>query len=162
MSDRESSRVGFRLRGFGPSDLSTYPDSVKLMFWNWVVEYGLEAKDFDRLERRSTAVRDLHLWAGIHDLMERWERIIEQDNRMGVLGNSDKDGKPATRHHGQRHSVHHGPENGGVGRFLRGHDLDCLPDRRDNQRHGGNRRRDRRHDRQLDSYRAGLREPRPA
>jgi hypothetical protein len=55
---------------------------------------------FDRLERRSTAIRDLHLWAGIHDLMERWERIIEQDNRMGVLANSDKDGKPAPRHHG--------------------------------------------------------------
>jgi len=50
---------------------------------------------FDRLERRLTAIRDLHLWAGIHDLMERWERIIEQDNRMGVLANSDKDGKPA-------------------------------------------------------------------
>lgn len=27
--------------------------------------------------------------------MERWERIIEQDNSMGVLANSDKDGKPA-------------------------------------------------------------------
>ena len=23
---------------------------------------------FDRLERRLTAIRDLHLWAGIHDL----------------------------------------------------------------------------------------------
>src|SRR5271166_274907 len=45
MSDRESSAVGFRLRGFGPQDLSTYPDSVKLMFWQWVTDEALRVKD---------------------------------------------------------------------------------------------------------------------
>jgi hypothetical protein len=45
MADRESSAVGYRLRGFAPPALSTYPDSVKLMFWQWVVDIGLEIKD---------------------------------------------------------------------------------------------------------------------
>ena len=45
MSDRESSAVGFRLRGFGPTDLSTYPDNVKLMFWTWVTDAALRVKD---------------------------------------------------------------------------------------------------------------------
>ena len=32
MSDRESSQVGYRLRGIEPPDLARYPDPVKLMF----------------------------------------------------------------------------------------------------------------------------------
>lgn len=42
-----STRVGYRVRGVEPADLSQYPDSVKLMFWGWVVEFGLEAKHRD-------------------------------------------------------------------------------------------------------------------
>ena len=47
MSDeeRESSQVGYRIRGIEPPDLARYPNSVKLLFWGWVVEYGLVAKD---------------------------------------------------------------------------------------------------------------------
>ncbi len=45
MSDRESSAVGFRIRGMAPPDLSTYPDSVKLMFWQWVTDSALVVKD---------------------------------------------------------------------------------------------------------------------
>ncbi len=45
MSDRESSAVGFRIRGMAPPDLSTYPDSVKLMFWQWVTDEALRVKD---------------------------------------------------------------------------------------------------------------------
>jgi hypothetical protein len=47
MADRESTAVGYRLRGFGPTDLSTYPDRTKLMFWQWVVDLGLERKDLE-------------------------------------------------------------------------------------------------------------------
>jgi len=43
MSDRESTQVGYRLR-MQPSDLSTYPDSAKLVWYDLVVKYGLEAK----------------------------------------------------------------------------------------------------------------------
>ncbi len=50
MSDRESSAVGYRLRGFGPTDLSTFPASVKLMFWRWVVELGLDRKEKELLK----------------------------------------------------------------------------------------------------------------
>jgi hypothetical protein len=45
MSDRESTAVGYRLRGFAPSNLATYPDRVKLMYWQWVVDLGLGRKD---------------------------------------------------------------------------------------------------------------------
>jgi hypothetical protein len=45
MSDRESSAVGFRLRGMAPPDLSTYPDKIKLMFWQFVTDAALAAKD---------------------------------------------------------------------------------------------------------------------
>lgn len=45
MPDRQSSAVGFRLRGFAPPDLSTYPDRVKLLFWGWVTESALRVKD---------------------------------------------------------------------------------------------------------------------
>lgn len=45
MSDRESTAVGFRLRGFGPPDLATYPDRVKRMFWTWVTDAALRVKD---------------------------------------------------------------------------------------------------------------------
>lgn len=44
MSDRESTAVGFRLR-IQPTDLSTYPDRIKLMWFQWVVDLGLERKD---------------------------------------------------------------------------------------------------------------------
>lgn len=42
---QESTQVGFRLRNLEPPDLSTYPDSIKLMFWGWVVDLGLKVKD---------------------------------------------------------------------------------------------------------------------
>jgi len=41
--DRESSSVGYRLR-MRPTDLSTYPDRIKMMWFEWVVKYGIEAK----------------------------------------------------------------------------------------------------------------------
>jgi hypothetical protein len=44
MSDRESTQVGYRLR-MQPTDLSTYPDRIKLMWFQWVVDLGLERKD---------------------------------------------------------------------------------------------------------------------
>ncbi len=47
MADRESTAVGYRIRGIQPADLAQYPDSVKLMYWGWVVQYGLRAKDKD-------------------------------------------------------------------------------------------------------------------
>jgi len=47
MADRDTTEVGYRLRGFGPTDLSTFPDRIKLMYWQWVVDLGLEAKDRD-------------------------------------------------------------------------------------------------------------------
>ena len=47
MSDRESSQVGYRLRGIEPPDLARYPDPVKLMFKGWVVDFELTAKDRD-------------------------------------------------------------------------------------------------------------------
>jgi len=43
MSDRESTAVGYRLR-MQPTDLSIYPNRIKLMWFEWVVKYGLEAK----------------------------------------------------------------------------------------------------------------------
>src|SRR5208283_3450845 len=46
MSDRESTQVGYRLR-IQPSDLSTYPDRAKLVWFDFVVRWGLVAKDRD-------------------------------------------------------------------------------------------------------------------
>ncbi len=46
MSDRESTQVGYRLR-IQPTDLSTYPDRAKLVWFDLVVKYGLIAKDKD-------------------------------------------------------------------------------------------------------------------
>ena len=43
----QSTQVGFRIRGIEPADLSTYPDRIKMMWWDWVVKYGLIAKDKD-------------------------------------------------------------------------------------------------------------------
>ena len=43
----DSTAVGFRIRGIEPTDLSTYPDRVKLQFWQWVVDAALEVKDRD-------------------------------------------------------------------------------------------------------------------
>ena len=45
MADRASTQVGFRLRGFAPTDLSTYPDAIKRQFWQWVVDAALRVKD---------------------------------------------------------------------------------------------------------------------
>ncbi len=45
MADRESTAVGYRLRLQPPGGLSTYPDRVKLMWFQWVVDLGLVAKD---------------------------------------------------------------------------------------------------------------------
>ena len=39
------SSVGFRLRGFAPTDLATYPDQVKRLFWGWVTDAALRVKD---------------------------------------------------------------------------------------------------------------------
>ncbi len=44
MADRESTSVGYRLR-IAPPDLGYFPDSVKQMWFGWVLEYGLKAKD---------------------------------------------------------------------------------------------------------------------
>ena len=41
----ESTEVGYRIRGIEPPDLVKYPDSVKKMYWQWVVDLGLIAKD---------------------------------------------------------------------------------------------------------------------
>ena len=41
----QSTQIGFRIRGIEPTDLSTYPDRIKLMFWGWVVDLGLKVKD---------------------------------------------------------------------------------------------------------------------
>src|SRR5271157_352478 len=43
MADRESTAVGYRLR-MQPPDLSTYPDAVKLQWFEWVTELGLDRK----------------------------------------------------------------------------------------------------------------------
>lgn len=42
-----STQVGYRIRGISPPDLAIYPDSAKLLFWGWVVEFGLQAKHKD-------------------------------------------------------------------------------------------------------------------
>jgi len=44
MSERESTAVGYRLR-MQPTGLSTYSDRIKLMWFQWVVDLGLERKD---------------------------------------------------------------------------------------------------------------------
>jgi hypothetical protein len=36
---------GFKIRGIAPSDLKDHPDPVRLMYWSWVSELGLAAKD---------------------------------------------------------------------------------------------------------------------
>jgi len=41
----QSTQVGYRIRGIEPPDLATQPDRVKLMYWGWIVELGLKAKD---------------------------------------------------------------------------------------------------------------------
>ncbi len=43
MADRESTAVGYRLR-MQPADLSMYPDAVKLQWFQWVVDLGLDRK----------------------------------------------------------------------------------------------------------------------
>lgn len=48
---------------------------------------------FERLSRRLVAISTIADHAG--DLMEHWERVIEADNREGVLAGTDKDGGPA-------------------------------------------------------------------
>jgi len=41
--ERESTAVGYRLR-MQPTDLSTYPDQVKMMWFEWLTELGLQRK----------------------------------------------------------------------------------------------------------------------
>ena len=43
----QSTQVGFRIRGIEPTDLSTYTDRVKLMYWGWVTEAALARKDWE-------------------------------------------------------------------------------------------------------------------
>ena len=38
---------GYAIKGIAPPDLATRSDSVKLMFWGWVAEFGAAAKDRD-------------------------------------------------------------------------------------------------------------------
>ena len=40
-------QVGYRIRGIEPADLIQFPESVRLMYWGWVVELGLKRKDQD-------------------------------------------------------------------------------------------------------------------
>ena len=47
----QSTQIGFRIRGIEPTDLATYPDRVKLMYWQWVVDLGLERKDKELVPR---------------------------------------------------------------------------------------------------------------
>ncbi|MGO8903897.1 MAG: hypothetical protein ACLQU5_37010 [Isosphaeraceae bacterium] len=42
-----STQVGYRVSGIQPPDLDGYPDSVKKLYWGWVVAFGLEAKERD-------------------------------------------------------------------------------------------------------------------
>jgi hypothetical protein len=61
MSDRESTQVGYRLR-IQPTDLSTYPDRAKLVWFDLVVKYGLIAKGRD-LRRGKDKNGDTHALA---------------------------------------------------------------------------------------------------
>jgi hypothetical protein len=38
---------GYKIRGIEPPDLRDYPASVKKLYWSWVVELGIKAKDRD-------------------------------------------------------------------------------------------------------------------
>jgi hypothetical protein len=58
MSERESTQVGYRLR-IQPTDLSTYPDRAKLVWFDLVVKYGLVAKRRD-LRRGMDKNGDIH------------------------------------------------------------------------------------------------------
>ncbi len=60
MADRESTAVGYRLR-MQPSDLSTYPDAAKLVWFDLVVKHGLTAKlrDLRRGKDKDGAVHPL-------------------------------------------------------------------------------------------------------
>lgn len=37
----------YLIRGIEPPDLRLYPDTIKILYWEWVVELGLKAKDAD-------------------------------------------------------------------------------------------------------------------
>jgi hypothetical protein len=41
------SEDGYSIRGIAPPDLARQTDSIKLMFWGWVMEAGLKQKDRD-------------------------------------------------------------------------------------------------------------------
>ena len=59
----QSTQIGYRIRGIEPTDLSTYPDSVKRLWWDWVVKYGLIAKDKELargLDKDGAPMRALH------------------------------------------------------------------------------------------------------
>lgn len=36
---------GYKIRGIAPPDLASYPTSVRVLYWGWVVEFGLRRKD---------------------------------------------------------------------------------------------------------------------
>ena len=55
------------------------------------IDEAMEGLDLFR--DRLLSIKHLPDYAG--PLMERWERIIEEDNREGVLLGQDKDGSPA-------------------------------------------------------------------
>ena len=83
MSDRESSQVGYRLRGIEPPDLARYPDPVKLMFQGWVVDFGLTAKDRDLaagLGADGTPLRPL-LPKASSTVSPRWDRRTSKPHR---------------------------------------------------------------------------------
>ena len=42
-----SDTVGFRIRGIAPSDLASYPDSAKKIYWGFVLEAALRVKDYE-------------------------------------------------------------------------------------------------------------------
>jgi len=58
MADSESTQIGYRLR-IQPADLSTYPDRAKLVWFDLVVKYGLQAKRRD-LRRGKDKEGDIH------------------------------------------------------------------------------------------------------
>jgi hypothetical protein len=42
--------LSYTIKGIAPNGLDQYPDAVRLMYWSWVVELGLKAKDRDLSE----------------------------------------------------------------------------------------------------------------
>ncbi len=57
------------------------------------IDFSKAIATVERLERRLNEIQGFMNEAG--PLMKHWERIIEEDNRQGVLSGTDKDGNPA-------------------------------------------------------------------